>query len=501
MKHPRTEATKKPKPKSSSLSKKDADIYQYENDKIRNEKNRAGDVSDDSDGELKGEDESIDDDGSEVGWDSDDELAYGHLFRNKKNNKSSSSSFAQDSDPESDQEEAFEGEILLSDLFTSNKTAAATADSKANPRKRTESENIIKDSDSEYDVDNDDVANDFQDEIEINLEEESDEDDDEDQSDSDESNDDDEEKDDDEEEEEEAHNRLINAIDKFSKSRETESGSKRKKISNQLAQESVFSTIADDEAVSMDALLGALGEVKGLNIVKKQLIDLEKGTSVPSYVEKVVAERLERSLAYDGTSEEMGKWQETVITNRHARTLDLAQDKRQVVNYKDLVKKFTPTTDMEREVQMILVKTGATDAQAEEREEDELGSRNFSVEEMKERQAELSKVKALMFYEQMKRHRLNKIKSKAYRRIRKRQKSKLESDEKEGMAENDPEMAREEEEKEALRRVKERMDMKHKNTGKWARMALQHGHHDESLRSVDSSILKFLFYISIYHVV
>ena len=50
------------------------------------------------------------------------------------------------------------------------------------------------------------------------------------------------------------------------------------------------------------------------------------------------------------------------------------------------------------------------------------------------------------------------------------------------MAENDPEMAREEEEKEALRRVKERMDMKHKNTGKWARMALQHGHHDESLR-------------------
>ena len=167
---------------------------------------------------------------------------------------------------------------------------------------------------------------------------------------------------------------------------------------------------------------------------------------------------------------------------RHARTLDLAQDKRQVLNYKDLVKKFKPTTDMEREVQMILVKTGATDAQAEAREEDELGSRNFSEEEMKERQAELSKVKALMFYEQMKRHRLNKIKSKAYRRIRKRQKSKLESDEKEEMAENDPEMAREEEEKEALRRVKERMDMKHKNTGKWARMALQHGHHDESLR-------------------
>ena len=478
MKRPSTETTKKPKLKLSSLSKKDADIYQYENDKIRNEKNRAGDLSDDSDGELKGEDESIDDDGSEVGWDSDDELAYGHLFKNKKNNKSSSSS-AQDDDPESDQEEAFEGEILLSDLFTSNKVAAATSDSKAKPMKHTDPENfefnneISEDSDSEYDVDNDEVEKGSQDEME-NSSEEEDEEEVEAYSEDD--------KDDNDEEEEEAHNRLINAIDKFSKTQEGETRSKRKKISNQSAQESVFSTIADDEAVSMDALLGALGEVKGLNIVKKQLIDLEKGTSIPSYVEKVVAERLERSLAYDGTSEEMGKWQETVITNRHARTLDLAQDKRQVLNYKDLVKKFKPTTDMEREVQMILVKTGATDAQAEAREEDELGSRNFSEEEMKERQAELSKVKALMFYEQMKRHRLNKIKSKAYRRIRKRQKSKLESDEKEEMAENDPEMAREEEEKEALRRVKERMDMKHKNTGKWARMALQHGHHDESLR-------------------
>ena len=482
MKRPAAEKGKKPKPKHSKSSKKDADVYQYENDKIRNEKNRAGDFSDESDGELQGEDESIDDDGSEVGWDSDDELAYGHLFKSKKNNKSSSSS-AQDSDPESDQEEAFEGEVLLSDLFSSNKTSAAIIDSKAKPTKHNGTEK------TEYndEIDENNESEDDEDDDDDDDDEEEDEDEDEDNSEDDDvpneiENDDDDDVQDSSDDDEEAHNRLINAIDNFSKVKESESGSKRKKISNQSAKESVFSSVADDEAVSMDALLGALGEVKGLNIVKKQLIDLEKGTSVPSYVEKVVAERIERSLAYDGTSQEMGKWQETVITNRHARTLDLAQDKRQVLNFKDLVKKFKPTTDMEREVQMILIQTGATDAQAEEREEDELGSRNFSVEEMKERQAELSKVKALMFYEQMKRHRLNKIKSKAYRRIRKRQKNKLESDEKDEMAENDPEMAREEEEKEALRRVKERMDMKHKNTGKWARMALQHGHHDESLR-------------------
>jgi U3 small nucleolar RNA-associated protein 14 len=475
----------KPKAKSSGSSKQDNDVYQYENDKIRNQNDRAGDISDDSDGELKGEDESIDDDGSEVGWDSDDEMAYGHLFKGKgsSKNSSSSSSSAQVYDSESDQEEAFEGEMLLSDMFTSNKGTSKTADKKADSKKQIEEEDNVSD---EGDDDDDD-------------DEDNEDDDDDEEDDEDSEGDDDEEEDEEDDNEDgnnDAHNRLMEKINKFSKVEENASGSKRKKLFNQSAQESIFSSVADDGAVSMDALLGALGEAKGLNVVKKQLIDLENGTAVPSHVEKVISDRAERSLAYEGISLEMMKWQETVTANRHIKTLDLAQDKRLIPSYKDLVKKFKPTTNMEREVQMILVSTGATDEQAEQREEDELGSRNFSVEELKERQAELSKVKALMFYEQMKRHRLNKIKSKAYRRIRKRQKNKKEGDE--GLEDMDPEQAREEEEKEATRRVKERMDMKHKNTGKWARMALQHGHHDASLRLViKSNSLYSLAHISL----
>ena len=481
MKKPAAVKSKSEKSKAPVKVKKDNDVYQYEKQKIRNEKNRAGDIADDSDGEFKGEDESIDDDASEVGWDSDDEMAYGHMFKGKKSALSSSG--AQSDDSESDQEEACEGEVLLSDMFSSNKKITQHPDNKTSSSsarvedsKKPSEDSNDDDSQSDEDAENEDDDDDDDDE------DEDDEDNEEEDLDSDERSDensDTENSDDDENDD--AHNRLMNAIDKFSKTHDSEPAAKKKKISNQSAQESVFSSVADDGAVSMDALLGALGEVKGINVVKKQLVDLEKGTSVPSYVEKVIAERIERTLAYDGAAVDMSKWQETVSTNRHVRTLDLAQDKRILPNYKDLVKKFVPRTDMEREVQMILVKTGATDDLAAKKEEDELGSRTFSVEEMKERQAELAKVKALMFYEQMKRHRLNKIKSKAYRRIRKHKKGKLGA-EGEQDADLDPEAAREEEEKEALRHVKERMDMKHKNTGKWARMALQHGHHDESLR-------------------
>ena len=38
------------------------------------------------------------------------------------------------------------------------------------------------------------------------------------------------------------------------------------------------------------------------------------------------------------------------------------------------------------------------------------------------------------------------------------------------------------EEQATFDRVKERMDMRHQNTSRWAKMALSHGHADKSLR-------------------
>ena len=79
-----------------------------------------------------------------------------------------------------------------------------------------------------------------------------------------------------------------------------------------------------------------------------------------------------------------------------------------------------------------------------------------------------------LFTEQMKRHRLNKIKSKAYHRIRKKQKLHLlkknggEQDGNDGGdgGDSDQELTKEENEKESMRRIEERMNMKHKNTGR-----------------------------------
>ena len=286
--------------------------------------------------------------------------------------------------------------------------------------------------------------------------------------------------------------RLLTAIDKFSASTTKESKDIRNaaKIS-QRAPESSYAVELDNEAVTMNALLDALSNTKGIQAVKKSLADLEKSIGAPKYVEKVISERAERKITYKDTSKDMDKWKETVLANRSAKTLDLAQDKREVASYRTLVKSFTPLTELEKDVQLVLLSNGSNgnEKEIEQRELDLLVGKT-SLKEVKEKQAELAKVKALMFYEQLKRHRLNKIKSKAYHKIRNRQKKKRatrngtgdDSDADGQGSGSDGENAEGDDEEEATKRVRERMDLRHQNTGKWARMAKLHGKSDKSLK-------------------
>ena len=461
----------------------DSDGDGYEN-KIRNHRNRAGDIDDrndhDHDRVSRRDDESIDDSGSEVGWNSEDELTF-YTSSKPKGRKS----IPQENS--SDDEDVGGDGILLSDLLSSNmqKSSATSVDTKSESKRRSK-EDRSDQPDREYEEEVDDDGEDDDDDDDDDLEEEGDEDDD------------GEEEDDDYDEEDEddydeVHNRLLDAIDKFahptassSAQGDTSKPGRSVNSSNQSAAESEFSSVLNTGDVSMTALLGALDGAKGVGVLKKHLADLELNLAAPMHIEKVVSDRLERSQVYDQTRSDMHKWQNLVVANRHVRTLNLTQDRRQVRSFKSMVNRFVPTTPMELDIQMVLLKNGTTDKDIEEKEMDMLQGKNLSLAEIREKQAELAKVKALMFYEQMKRHRLNKIKSKAYRKIHNRKKTKSKNSRSSSgaiLSEGEEEDGGEAAEKKAYDRVKERMDLRHKNTSKWAKMALQYGHTDKSLRS------------------
>jgi U3 small nucleolar RNA-associated protein 14 len=90
---------------------------------------------------------------------------------------------------------------------------------------------------------------------------------------------------------------------------------------------------------------------------------------------------------------------------------------------------------------------------------------------MLERRAELAKLRALLFFKEQKQKKIAKIKSKTYRKIAKKaaQRSSLSVEELNAL---DPERAKEEQHRLEFERAKERMTLKHKNTGKWAKRML-----------------------------
>jgi U3 small nucleolar RNA-associated protein 14 len=108
---------------------------------------------------------------------------------------------------------------------------------------------------------------------------------------------------------------------------------------------------------------------------------------------------------------------------------------------------------------------------------DELGNNTITMEEFRKRQGQLAKLRALLFYEENKRHHINKIKSKKYRKIRKRMKAKAQEEQNQFAAQEDPDFERQLEEKEEMERARERMSLAHKNTSKWAKRVLKRGKH------------------------
>ena len=93
---------------------------------------------------------------------------------------------------------------------------------------------------------------------------------------------------------------------------------------------------------------------------------------------------------------------------------------------------------------------------------------HLSVEEVAARRAELRVMRELAFRADRKAKRIAKIKSKTYRRIRKKQRERLdgagEGVDEDGDGENDEERLKAE-----VQRARERATLRHKNTGKWAK--------------------------------
>ncbi|EEC43255.1 predicted protein [Phaeodactylum tricornutum CCAP 1055/1] len=246
-------------------------------------------------------------------------------------------------------------------------------------------------------------------------------------------------------------------------------------------KESEFSaSVLPSANLTLDSLMKGLEDTKGFGVVQKTMKKIAQGHATAAPVARVVSERAQRKVHYEQQTKEVDKWIDAVQENRQAETLDFRPKERLEISRDVLVDKFVPTTDFEKQLHEALQEAGQLDEEdmlrAEERAlQDDLGANEITMEEYKQRRGQLAKMRALMFYHEQKRHHMNKIKSKKYRRIRKKQRLRGKEGELEAEMEENPDLVRELQEKEEVDRMKERMTLAHKNTSKWARRILKRG--------------------------
>jgi len=242
--------------------------------------------------------------------------------------------------------------------------------------------------------------------------------------------------------------------------------------------ESDYSNSISKKGLTLDNLMEGIQDTQGFRELQKTLSS--KPTTTPAPLDKKIASRVERKIAYKARSKDISRWVDIIQQNRQAESLDFKPKDRLEMSKDVLVEKFQAKTSFEKEIEEALQEAGQQDEEAvlkieEEALQDDLGANRLTMEEYKKRRGQLAQIRALMFYHERKRHHMKKIKSKKYRKIRKKQRDRLKESAIESAMEQDQDLAKELKEKEEVARIQERMTLAHKNTSKWAKRILKRG--------------------------
>lgn len=205
--------------------------------------------------------------------------------------------------------------------------------------------------------------------------------------------------------------------------------------------------------------------------------------SVP--LPKRLQERLDRGAAYDISKKEVAKWKDTIAANRNAEHLQFPINPGPEFTKPSSFATLEPETSLEKRVNSILEQSALADEKNEATFE-QLAPSTLSMAELRKRRNELRMMRELMFREEQKAKRIKKIKSKTYRKIHKKQRER-EQQLVEGEEEDSDEAAADHD----AARAEERMSLRHKNTGKWAKSMVQQGFtKDKATRSEMEEMLR-----------
>ena len=220
----------------------------------------------------------------------------------------------------------------------------------------------------------------------------------------------------------------------------------------------------------------------------KVLINSEKAApqhykgGIPGKLEPPLAkrqqDRLDRQAAYDKSKDTLNRWIDTVKQNRRAEHIsfplhDPASAGRLDSRQLDPISQSEPMTALESAIQQILKESGLVSQQGKDTETDEqafeeLQQRTMPLEEVVARRAKLRQHRELMFREEIRARRIKKIKSKAYRRVHRKERDRAAQEERAQQINDGEFNSDDDRERNDRQRAEERMGARHRES-KWAK--------------------------------
>ncbi|KAL5010291.1 hypothetical protein ScPMuIL_012596 [Solemya velum] len=289
------------------------------------------------------------------------------------------------------------------------------------------------------------------------------------------------------------HSKLLDAISSLD-GKKSSKHSQRTVVSREVSEFS-FSQRGGKSKVHLHELIGTLSKDSvSHGGLQKQLKTVQKRNKIISApLPKHQKEKIDRTVAYQKTSDQLKKWDSVVEKNRQAEQMifPLQRPNLKLSTTDRFGKKFKPQTPLELEVAVLLQGSQSVHHQkAELTRAEEKALQAMSLEEAQERRAELQKYRALMSYKEARARWQKRIKSKRYHRVLRKEKMKNEKKSLEDLKNSDPEGYLEKVNRVEDDRIQERMSLKHRGGSKYSRKQMIYAKFDSRSRQAVQDMIE-----------
>ncbi|XP_015185215.1 PREDICTED: U3 small nucleolar RNA-associated protein 14 homolog A [Polistes dominula] len=275
-----------------------------------------------------------------------------------------------------------------------------------------------------------------------------------------------------------SHSKLLEAVAQLDKGQRVKKPERTEPTLEVSEFHLVKSGISDKNAVSVQNLVKSLGTKGYQTEISKKFNAVQKKTKVlPKPLEKPSADRIKRVVGFEKTQKEVSKWNGIISRNRVAEKVYFPLNKLPTVP--DSTTKFVKRFSMQSKLEKELAELEPKKPEEVEEKEDKV---TMTLEEILERRKEAAHMRALQSYKEARAHRQKRIKSKKFHRVQRKERIKQQIKEFEELQKSDPQTALEKLSLLDKSRAKERVTLRHKSTGQWAKNKQVRAKYDKESR-------------------